>query len=161
MDYIQYYPLKKPYTSRDTPLDRQLLPQHVWPKSRKVRTSSISPQFSYIKSALHPQNPHVSWVKSWVYKHVQTWASDGFKPLSITMDFSQKAAEIQRHAVPVADLGWGLRLVHELRQLPHPKHRRDRRRSGRRPALQRLGLFVGAMGQGWVPGGGMGINITW
>ena len=72
MDYIQYYPLKKPYTSRDTPLDRQLLPQHVWPKSRKVRTSSISPQFSYIKSALHPQNPHVSWVKSWVYKHVQT-----------------------------------------------------------------------------------------
>ena len=32
----------------------------------------------------------------------------------------------------------GLRLVHELRQLPHPQRGRDRRGGGRRPALQRL-----------------------
>ena len=33
----------------------------------------------------------------------------------------------------------GPRLVHELRELPYPEHRRDRRRGGGRPALQRLG----------------------
>lgn len=89
-----------------------------------------------------------------MFKHGVRWLFRFRSPF-----FPWQKPTVQRHAVPVADFGWGLRLVHELRQLPHPEHRRDRRRSGRRPALQRLGFFCWRSGTlGWVPGGGKGIK---
>lgn len=75
-----------------------------------------------------------------MFKHGVRWLFRFRSPF-----FPWQKPTVQRHAVPVADFGWGLRLVHELRQLPHLEHRRDWWRSGRRPTLQCFGnssLFV-------------------
>ena len=102
-------------------------------------------------------------IKSWPYLHdhgldywpnkphkwIRIWIMSICIPNSYSLDFSSIFCSFEMNRIksslklslPFSPLQnpVGLRLVHELWQLPHLEHRRDWWRSGRRPTLQSLG----------------------
>lgn len=91
-----------------------------------------------------PKRPH-KWIRIWIMSiRIPNSYSLHFSSIFCSFEMNRIKSSLISTVSPL-EKSVGLRLVHELRQLPHLEHRRDWWRSGRRPTLQSFGdssLFV-------------------
>ena len=128
---------------------------------RNLKQRTLNWPFSFLGWALHdvsrvdlicmtmgldywPKRPH-KWIRIWIMSiRIPNSYSLHFSSIFCSFEMNRIKSSLISTVSPL-EKSVGLRLVHELRQLPHLEHRRDWWRSGRRPTLQSFGdssLFV-------------------